>query len=68
MRVLRKAQVVELVGYSAMHISRLEKAGKFPGRIRLGPNAVGWLEEEVDAWIRERVDERDRETSTGGDQ
>ena len=36
-----------LVPYSDMHIWRLEKAGIFPRRIRLGPNRVGWSLREV---------------------
>lgn len=59
MKVLRKPAVIDLVGYSGMHIDRLEKAGKFPKRIRLGENAVGWLADEIEAWIQERVDARD---------
>ena len=60
MKVLRKRQVVERVGYSAMHIYRLEKQGLFPKRLTLGPNSVGWLESEIDAWIKARVAERDQ--------
>lgn len=59
MRILRKPEVVARVGYSAMHISRLEKAGRFPKRIRLGANACGWVEHEVNAWIEARIAERD---------
>ncbi len=59
MRVLRKREVVRKVGYSGMHISRLEKAGQFPKRIQLGPNSVGWIEAELDAWIEAKVAERD---------
>ncbi len=59
MRVLRKRAVVKKVGYSSMHIARLEKAGQFPRRIRLGPNSVGWVEAEIDAWIEAKVAERD---------
>ena len=59
MQVLRIAKVVEKVGYSRMHIYRLEKDGKFPKRIRLGPNSVGWLEHEIDDWIKVKVRERD---------
>ena len=47
------------MGCSAMHISRLEKAGKFPKRIQLGPDAVGWIEAEVDEWIAGRISLRD---------
>ena len=60
MRILRLPQVIEKVGYSGMHIWRLEKAGRFPRRVRLGPNSVGWVAEEVDDWIAARVAERDR--------
>ena len=47
MRLLSKRQLKELVLYSPQHIARLEKAGKFPKRIQLGPNRVGWVEHEV---------------------
>ena len=41
----------------------MEKAGKFPRRIKSSPNAVGWLEHEVEEWIAARVAERDGEIS-----
>ena len=59
MRVIRKPELRKKVGYCDMHISRLEKAGRFPKRVKLGPNAVGWIEAEVDGWIKERMAERD---------
>lgn len=55
MRILSKRQVSEMVLYSPQHIARLEKAGKFPKRLRLGPNRVGWLEDEVLGWIDDRL-------------
>ena len=58
-RFLRQRQVIERVGYSPMHIWRLEKAGKFPRRVKLGPNSVGWVSTEIDAWIEARIAERD---------
>ena len=59
MRILRQRQVIERVGYSPMHLWRLEKAGRFPRRIKLGPNSVGWVSTEIDAWIEARIAERD---------
>lgn len=58
-RIIRKRELHQRVGYSDVHIWRLEKAGQFPKRIQLGPRAVGWLESEVDAWIQARADERE---------
>ena len=60
MKLLTKSEVRNRVCYSPPHIARLEKAGKFPKRVMLGPNRVGWLEEEIDQWIRDRIEERDR--------
>ena len=60
MRLLTKTEVRNRVCYSPQHIARLETAGKFPKRVTLGPNRVGWLEEEIDQWIRDRIEERDR--------
>ena len=58
MRILSKRQVQELVLYSPQHIARLEKAGSFPKRVRLGPNRVGWVESEVLEWLEERLGRR----------
>ncbi len=57
-KMLSKHQLKELVLYSPQHIARLEKAGKFPLRVKLGPNRVGWVEEEVQDWLQTRLDER----------
>ena len=59
MRILSKRQVKELVLYSPQHIARLEKAGLFPRRVQLGPNRVGWVEDEVLDWVQDRLDRRE---------
>ena len=59
MRLLSKRQLKEMVLYSPQHIARLEKAGQFPKRIQIGPNRVGWVEEEVLEWLRERLERRE---------
>ncbi|MGD0026394.1 MAG: AlpA family phage regulatory protein [Xanthobacteraceae bacterium] len=43
------------VPYSFQHIARLEAAGRFPQRIKLGACRVAWLSEEVQGWTDERV-------------
>lgn len=57
-RILRFKQLRERVPFSRMHIDRLEKSGKFPKRVRIGENSVGWVESEIEAWIRARMAER----------
>ena len=60
MRLLSKKEVRLRVLYSPQHIQRLEDAGKFPRRIRLGQGRVGWLESEVNDWLAARIAERDK--------
>jgi prophage regulatory protein len=42
------------IRYTRVHLARLECAGQFPQRIRLGGgngNFVAWLEDEIDAYV-----------------
>ena len=59
MRILRKHEVIHRVGLSRMSIWRREKAGRFPQRVKLGPNSVGWVEAEIDAYLEEIVAARE---------
>lgn len=54
-RVLRVDEVVERTGLSQPTIRRREIAGDFPSRRKLGPQAVGWLESEVNEWLQNRA-------------
>lgn len=61
-RLLSKKELKQIVLYSPQHITRLERDGRFPKRVRLGPHQssrVGWLESEVMTWLRERIEQRD---------
>jgi prophage regulatory protein len=59
LRIIDKKELRLLVPYTSQHIARLEAAGLFPVRIRLGQNRVGWIEAEVQEWIQMRMRERD---------
>jgi prophage regulatory protein len=56
-RVIRRKELLELIGVSSATQWRMEKAGLFPARRRLGKGSVGWLLSEVEEWqkSRERV-------------
>lgn len=43
------------VPYSAAHIARLEKEGKFPKRIQLGACRVAWRYKDICDWIDARA-------------
>ena len=61
MRIVRFRELSERKGitWSRTHVDREEKAGRFPQRIRIGTNSVGWVEDEVDQWLAERAQRRD---------
>ena len=59
MATLSKKDLKKLVLYSPQHIARMEKAGQFPKRIKLGPNRVGWKEQEVLDWLEEKIRNRE---------
>ena len=59
-QVLRYPDVVRVTGLSRKTIERRLHAGNFPVPIRLGTRAVGFLSDEVEAWLR------DQPRATGG--
>lgn len=58
MRVLRKREVADRLGVSIMTIWRWEKSNDFPKRVQLGLSSVGYLEDEVEAWLHAKAAER----------
>ena len=57
-RIIRKPSLFSRIGLSDVTIWREEKAGRFPRRIKLGGNSVGWFEDEIDAWLEQKSGER----------
>lgn len=47
------------IDYSDAHLYRLIRDGKFPKPIKLGENRNAWVEEEIDRWLRERIEQRE---------
>jgi prophage regulatory protein len=40
------------IRYTRVHLARLEAAGRFPQRVRIGGgNFVAWFEHEIDAYL-----------------
>ena len=53
-QIIRKSEVCRITGLSASTIDRREREGDFPRRRRLGRSSVGWIADEIDAWISAR--------------
>ena len=52
--IIRGHAVCEKVQKSRVQIWRDVRAGTFPAPVDLGPNSVGWFEDEIDAWLASR--------------
>lgn len=68
MQILRKKAAAARVGYHPVHMMRkaTDPRDDFPSPIPLGPNSIGFLEEEIDAWIKSRVARRPRKRCADG--
>ena len=52
--VIGSERVAWMTGLSRTTIWRLERAGKFPQRLRLSSNRIGWYQDEIEVWISTR--------------
>ena len=64
MRFIRAKEVANRVGYHVVHVKRLATDPAyshvgFPKPVRIGDNGVAWIEDEVTAWQKARIAERD---------
>ena len=54
-RIVREPEREALTGISRVTAWRLERSGRFPKRIWLTENTVGWRLSEITAWLNERT-------------
>jgi prophage regulatory protein len=54
-RVLRLKEVCRVTGLGRSFIYQLQAERRFPHSIRIGVRAVGWLEGEVQEWLKGRI-------------
>jgi prophage regulatory protein len=60
-RFLRLPEVEAVTGLKRSQIYEDILDGRFPAPVPLGERAVGWIEDEVAAWLDARIAERDAE-------
>lgn len=54
-KILRKKDVLEKTGLSKSTIYELITKNQFPRQIKLSKRSVGWLESEIDQWIKSKI-------------
>jgi prophage regulatory protein len=58
--ILRRKEVEARTGLSRSSIYALIREGKFPAQVAIGGGrAVGWVAAEIDAYIAQRIADRD---------
>jgi prophage regulatory protein len=53
--ILRRPQVEARTGLSRSTIYERMRQGTFPSPVSLGSKAVGWLANEIDDWLDQRI-------------
>jgi prophage regulatory protein len=54
-KVIKLRQVKELTTFSSATIYRLIKKGEFPRQIKLSERSSGWLLEDINTWLEQRI-------------
>lgn len=63
-KILLKKEVKAILRVSSdSNFQEMINAGEFPRGFRVGLRRVGWLEDEVNAWLAQRIAERDQATN-----
>jgi prophage regulatory protein len=59
LRLISMAETAQRVLLSRVHVYRLINLGRFPRPIKIGAARIGFVESEVDDFIRARIAQRD---------
>jgi len=63
-RLIKLSAVEAKTGQKKSWIYTQITEDNFPKQVRIGPGAVAWVEDEIDAWIDARIVERDDKAVT----
>jgi prophage regulatory protein len=64
-RMMRLAEVLEVVHISQSRLFEMIHLGLFPKPIKISMRLTAWLTPEVAAWQSERIQERDKKVAAG---
>ena len=59
-KFLRLAHVMARTGLKRSTIYSHIKDGQFPRQVNLGVRSVAWVESEIDEWMSQRIELRDK--------
>jgi prophage regulatory protein len=50
-KLIRLPKLIDIVGLKRPTIYKAMKAGTFPKPVNIGPRAVAWRSDEIEAWV-----------------
>ncbi len=62
MRLLRLKEVMHTTGLARSTIYKYISEGGFPKPVSLGERNVAWVESEIEDWVAEKIEQRDKAT------
>lgn len=57
-RLIRRPEVTQRTGLGKSSLYEKISIGEFPPPIRLGKRTVAWVEQDIDQWISEKIENR----------
>lgn len=58
-RLMRMKEVIRVTGMSRSFIYKRISEGEFPSAVSLSVKSTAWVEHEVQAWIADKIRQRD---------
>lgn len=64
LNIIRTDELAEILSVSPVTIWRMQKRGELPARSQISNRIVGWLESDIEDWLRSRpiVDDNKNDT------
>ncbi len=59
MRLIKLRNVMDITGLGRSTVYKYVASGNFPKPVSLGVRAVAWVEEEVQEWVMDKIEQRD---------
>lgn len=59
MRLIKLRDVMDITGLGRSTVYKYVASGDFPKPVLLGVRAVAWVEEEVQEWVLDKIEQRD---------
>ena len=57
-KIIKINEVAKITTLSKASIYRLIKAGNLPKQVKLGERSSGWIESEIQDWVKQKMEAR----------